>query len=112
MTEDRDLSSGDVQALSRADGVVAFFALLGYDTDARLPQTTAAMGITAESLQRQIRSIERVAVQEDGAEPLDVYLVELSDLVLREGRSYGVVRQVGRWTVRRGGGATGGPRSW
>ena len=35
------------------------------------------MGITTASLIRQTVHIERVAVQDDGAEPLDVYLIEL-----------------------------------
>ena len=35
------------------------------------------MGITAGSLARQIEHIERIAVHDDGAEPLDSYLVEL-----------------------------------
>ncbi len=47
MSEDRDLSKNDIQGLSSIEGVVSFFASLGYDTNARLPQTNAAMGITA-----------------------------------------------------------------
>ena len=46
------------------------------------PQTAAAMGITASSLERQIRHIERVAVHDDGAEPLDVYLIELTSVTV------------------------------
>ena len=75
--DDKDLKPADIQTLASNDGVASFFATLGYDTDVRLPQTAAAMGITAESLQRQIKNIEQLAVQEDGAEPLYVYLVEL-----------------------------------
>lgn len=82
MSEDRDLRPADVQAISSRDGVASLFAGLGYKTDARLPQTPAAMGITAESLQRQIKHIERLAVQDDGAEPLDVYLVELTSVTV------------------------------
>ncbi len=51
---------------------------LGYDISARLPQTTAAMGITAESLRRKIRRIERIADHEDGT--LQVYLIELDSV--------------------------------
>ena len=40
------------------------------------------MGITASSLERQIRHIERVAVHDDGAEPLDVYLIELTSVTV------------------------------
>ena len=82
MTEDKDLSSGDIQTLADRDGVISFFAGIGYQTDTRLPQTAAAMGITAESLQRQIKHIERIAVHEDGAEPLDTYLIELSSVTV------------------------------
>lgn len=80
--DDKDLTPADVQALSARDGVASFFAHLGYRTDARLPQSAAAMGITAESLQRQIRHIERLAVHEDGAEPLDIYLIELTSVTV------------------------------
>lgn len=82
MSDDKDLSASDVQALSSRDGVVSLFASLGYGTDARLPQTAAAMGITAESLQRQVKHIERVAVQHEGAEPIDAYLVELTSVTV------------------------------
>ena len=82
MIDDKNLSPTDVQALAARNGVVAFFASLGYRTDTRLPQSVAAMGITAESLKRQIEHVERIAVHEDGAEPLDVYLVELTSVTV------------------------------
>ena len=82
MIDDKDLSPTDVQALAARNGVVAFFASLGYRTDTRLPQSVAAMGITAESLKRQIEHVERIAVHGDGAEPLDVYLVELKSVTV------------------------------
>src|SRR5688572_2628845 len=82
MSEDRDLSKNDIQGLSSIEGVVSFFASLGYDTNTRLPQTNAAMGITADSLQRQTKHIERIAVQDEGAEPLNVYLVELTSVTV------------------------------
>ncbi len=75
LSSDRNLATRDIQQLSNADAIAAFFASLGYGTDARLAQTPAAMGITAESLQRKIRRIERLADQEDGL--LQIYLVEL-----------------------------------
>ena len=40
------------------------------------------MGITAGSLARQIEHIERIAVHDDGAEPLDTYLVELTSVTV------------------------------
>ena len=82
MTDDKNISTAEVQALATREGVVGFFAALGYRTDSRQPQTAAAMGITASSLERQIRHIERVAVHDDGAEPLDVYLIELTSVTV------------------------------
>ncbi len=79
---DNDLKSKDIQTLSSKEGIAAFFATLGYDTEARLPQTATALGITAASLQRQIKDIEQLAVQDDGAEPLYVYLVELTSVTV------------------------------
>ena len=51
---DREIRREDVQTLSNRDQVVAFFAALGYQTDARLAQTPANIGVTADSLTRQI----------------------------------------------------------
>ncbi len=82
MTDDKNIATAEVQALAARDGVVGFFAALGYRTDSRQPQSAAAMGITASSLERQIRHIERVAVHDDGAEPLDVYLIELTSVTV------------------------------
>ena len=82
MTDDRNLSKSDVQSLTSRDSVAAFFAGLGYQTDSRQPQSASAMGITATSLLRQVKHIERIAVQDDGAEPLDLYLVELTSVTV------------------------------
>ena len=82
MTDDRNISVADVQTLATRDGVVAFFAALGYRTDSRQPQSVSAMGITAGSLSRQIKHIERIAVHDDGAEPLDLYLIELASVTI------------------------------
>ena len=82
MTEDKNISVADVQTLATRDGVAAFFAALGYRTDSRQPQSVSAMGITAGSLARQIEHIERIAVHDDGAEPLDSYLIELSSVTI------------------------------
>ena len=79
---DKDLRPEEVQALASKDGLASFFAILGYKTEVRLPLTAAALGITAEQLQRHIKSIEQLAVQEDGAEPLYVYLVELTSVTI------------------------------
>ena len=82
MSDDRNLSKSDVQTLTTREGVAAFFAELGYSTDSRQPQSLSAMGITAPSLVRQVKYIERVAVHDDGAEPLDVYLLELTSVTM------------------------------
>ena len=82
MIDDRDVSAADVQLLATRDGVAAFFAALGYRTDSRQSQSVSAMGITAGALSRQIKHIERVALHSDGAEPLDVYLIELASVTV------------------------------
>ena len=82
MSDDRNISVSDVQTLATRDDVAAFFAALGYRTDSRQPQSVSAMGITASSLSRQIEHIERLAVHDDGAEPLDTYLVELTSVTV------------------------------
>ena len=82
MTDDRNISVADIQTLATRDGVVAFFAALGYRTDSRQPQSVSAMGITAGSLSRQIKHIERIAVHDDGAEPMDLYLIELASVTI------------------------------
>ncbi len=76
---DRDIRREDVQALSGRDQIAAFFATLGYQTDARLDQSPANIGVTADSLVRQIRHLERLADHEN---LLQVYLVELSSVTL------------------------------
>ena len=82
MTEDKNISTADVQTLATRDGVAAFFASLGYRTDGRQPQSVSAMGITAGALSHQIKHIERIAVHNDGAEPLDLYLIELTSVTV------------------------------
>jgi len=79
---DRELTRLDIQELSSRESLIAFFAKLGYHTDKCMTQTCSAMGITAETLQRQIKSIERVALEDSGAEPLDVYLIELTSVTM------------------------------
>ena len=79
---DKELTRFDIQALSSRENLIAFFAKLGYHTDKCMTQTCSAMGITADTLQRQIKSIERVALEDSGAEPLDVYLIELSSVTM------------------------------
>ncbi|MEK7993954.1 MAG: Eco57I restriction-modification methylase domain-containing protein [Planctomycetota bacterium] len=80
MTDDLDLKPSDLQVLSSREGVASFFSALGYRVDGRVPQTVQALGITAETLQRQIRHIERIADHENGA--LQVYLVEFDSVTV------------------------------
>src|SRR5207249_4839353 len=80
ITGDYELTARDIQALSGPDAVAALFATLGYDTTARVTQSPAAMGITAESLRRKVRRIERLAEQDAGE--LQVYLVELDSVTV------------------------------
>lgn len=74
MADDRDLKARDIQELASPDAVAACFARLGYDTSVRLPQTTAAMGITADALARKVG---RILVLTDPAyDRLDFVLLE------------------------------------
>ncbi len=81
---DVDLTPKDVQSLSSADGVTAFFSRLGYDTNRRLEQTPDNLGITAETTRRPIRRIERIAAQEG---LLQVYLFELASVTVATTRA-------------------------
>lgn len=63
LTLDCEVSAREVQGLSNADAVAAFFARLGYDTDKRTIQTTGNLGITAEGSARPIRKIHQIADQ-------------------------------------------------
>lgn len=80
---DRPLKESDVQELNRADAVAAFFAALGYATDSRIRQTPANLGISNDTLARQITRLELLADQEA---LLQVYLVELSSLTIQATR--------------------------
>lgn len=101
MTDDKNLSKADLQTLATRDGVVAFFASLGYRTDARQTQSVAAMGITADSLKQQINHIERIAIHDNGAEPLDVYLAELTSVTVatRQGLARALRNRVGNYML-------------
>jgi hypothetical protein len=44
---DIDLSRQDIQALSGPDAITAFFARLGYNTDARTAQTAGNLGFNS-----------------------------------------------------------------
>ena len=75
---DIELGYADIQALSDADAVAAFFERLGYNTSVRRIQTPANLGITADSTLRSIKKIELLADQEG---LLQIYLFELLSLL-------------------------------
>lgn len=77
LTDDKDLRPADIQSLSNRNEIASFFLKLGYNIDDRVEQIPSALGITNDSLLRQIRYIERIANQDD---LLEVYLVELKSM--------------------------------
>jgi hypothetical protein len=81
---DAEIDVADVQSINSADALAAFFARLGYNTDVRLKQTPANLGITAEGTIRSIKKIELLAKQED---LLHVYLFELTSVTTSHTRA-------------------------
>jgi hypothetical protein len=81
---DLQLRREDVQELNSADALAAWFARLGYDTNARTEQSAANLGITAESTLRPIRRIELIADQEGF---FQVYLFELTSVTVAHTRA-------------------------
>ncbi|RJQ50185.1 MAG: hypothetical protein C4526_12400 [Nitrospiraceae bacterium] len=81
---DRELKSENIQSISNSDEVIAFFTILGYQTSGRIKQSPANLGITNESLIKEIKSIELLADQ-DGL--LQVYLFELSSVTVANTQS-------------------------
>jgi hypothetical protein len=80
LQEDYDLTREDIQLLSNRDALTAFFAKLGYDTNARLVQNAAAMGFSSDNLRPAITHIERLASQD--ARMFEVYLFELKSVTV------------------------------
>ncbi len=85
LTDDYELTREDIQGLSSRDALAAFFAKLGYDTNARLVQNAAAMGFGSDLLKSSIMHIERLASQDGGL--LEVYLVELKSVTVATTRA-------------------------
>ena len=81
---DADLSEREVQELSSADALAAFFARLGYDTNARTVQTPGNLGIGTEGTLRPIKRIELIADREG---LFQVYLFELSSVTVSHTRA-------------------------
>ncbi len=74
----------DVQILSNADAIAAFFGRLRYNTNARTVQTPGNLGISNESTLRRIRRIELIA---DNEGFLQVYLFQLVSLTVADARA-------------------------
>ena len=81
---DIELRPHDVQAIHNADAVAAFFASLGYNTEARTPQTPANLGIAAEGTARLIKKVELIADHEG---LFQVYLFELTSVTVAHTRA-------------------------
>src|SRR5258707_4743487 len=81
-TEDYDLTLEEVQELSSRDALAAFFARLGYDSNVRLVQNVAAMGITNDNLKATITHIERLAIQSVLGFDFEIYLFELKSVTV------------------------------
>jgi hypothetical protein len=84
MKIDRDISPKEIQRLSSAEALAGFFAYLGYQTDCRITQTAANLGITAEGTLRPIKRIELLADQEG---LLQVYLFEVRSVTVAHTRA-------------------------
>ncbi len=76
---DKEVTRQQIQSLNDIEAIIAFFAYLGYDTNSRVQQTPANLGITAETVQRQIKRIERMADQQG---LLSVYLIEMTSVTV------------------------------
>ena len=76
---DKEVTRQQIQSLNDIEAIAAFFAYLGYDTNNRVPQTPANLGITSETVQRQIKRIERIADQQG---LLLVYLMEMTSVTV------------------------------
>ncbi len=81
--EDLDLTREQIQSLSSAEALAAFFAHLRYPADTHLPMTTEALGLSGD-LARSVRRVERLASVEDGA--LEIYLFELKSVTVTHTR--------------------------
>lgn len=69
----------DIQSLSNREDLCNFFSRIGYNTEARIVQAPANLGITADSIARQIKRIERIADQDNY---LQVYLFEVNSVTI------------------------------
>lgn len=84
MQFDYELTRQEIQELSNADAISAFFSKLGYATDKRTPQDPGNLGITADGTLRPIKKVELIANYEGF---LQVYLFELSSVTIAHTKS-------------------------
>lgn len=75
---DFELTAADIQGIAGAEQLAAFFTRLGYNTAARMPQTTANLQLS-EAVARPIRRIELLA---NNDRLLQVYFFELSSVTV------------------------------
>lgn len=76
---DKEVTRQQIQSLNNSEAVAAFFAYLGYDTNSRIQQTPVNLGITSETVQRQIKRVVRIADQQG---LLSVYLIEMTSVTI------------------------------
>jgi hypothetical protein len=81
---DVELRTQDVQAIDGPHALTAFFARLGYNTEARTVQTPGNLGITTEGTLRPIKRTELIADQEG---LFQVYLFELKSVTVSHTRA-------------------------
>ncbi len=79
LQHDVELGYGEIQALSDADAIAAFFERLGYNTNVRRIQTPANLGIAIESTLKLIKKVELLADQ-DGL--LQIYLFQVRSVTV------------------------------
>lgn len=76
---DIELTAFDIHALKGAGAIAAFFARLGYKTDARTLQTPANLDIAADSVIRPSKRMELIGDQEG---LFQIYLFELASIAV------------------------------
>ena len=88
MTHQNDipLTHKDIQTLSSADRLAAFFTRLRYPAEARLPMTAEALQLP-EKLADAVQRIELLTQVDDGIKVLQVYLFELTSVTVARTRA-------------------------
>jgi hypothetical protein len=84
LIEDLNLRESEIQSLSSIEALTSFFASLGYNAE-RLQQTPAALGITNDTLIRNIQHVEQIAVQDS---ELYIYLFVMKFLRVADRQAF------------------------